>query len=448
MAVSKIHPIRKTLSKSFDYILDPAKTSNDLYVSSFRCAPPIATEEFLMTKRRGNESCTTLAQHLIQSFKPGEVSSEVAHEIGKKLIDRLTNSEHQYVIATHVDKGHVHNHIIFNHTNFVTYKAFRSNINTVKEIRRINDELCKEYGLSVIGKPKKKGMSKYEWMMRRKGLSYKKLLQDNIDICISSSNSFEEFLLNMQKLGYEIKHGKHIAFRKNDKERFVRAKSFGHDYCEESIKERIRLHPPVYKISHFVQDMSLGLIKNMENYMAYVNNPVYKQKVALTNTKKLAATYNYLVSHNIDSLEQLDLYFKSTKDDYKSDHDSLRKLEEQLEENKDLLYHMTRLKDNEDVYKKYKVSVKPEEFRERHRAEIMIYEASLSIVRKHIQFNQVPSISTLNKTIHELQQSKNDLYADVKLKKEKVKELETVKKNIDIIFKEKEPRRRERDLER
>ena len=182
--------------------------------------------------------------------------------------------------------------------------------------------------------------------------------------------------------------------------------------------------------------------------MAYVNNPVYKQKVALTNTKKLAATYNYLVSHNIDSLEQLDLHFKSVKDDYKSDYDSLRKLEEKLEENKDLLYHMTRLKDNEDVYKQYKVSVKPEAFREKHRAEIMIYEASLSIVRKHIQFNQVPSISTLNKTIHELQQSKNDLYADVKLKKEKLKELENVKKNIDIIFKEKEPRRRERDLER
>ena len=105
-------------------------------------------------------------------------------------------------------------------------------MSTVKEIRKINDELCKEYGLSVIEKPKKKGMSKYEWMMRRKGLSYKKLLQDNIDICISSSNSFEEFLQNMQKLGYEIKHGKHIAFRKSDKERFVRAKSFGHDYCE------------------------------------------------------------------------------------------------------------------------------------------------------------------------------------------------------------------------
>ena len=434
MAVTKIHPIRRTLGKAIDYIVNPEKATDDSLISTYGCTKESAEYIFLYTKQKGNERCFTLAQHVIQSFVPGEIDIKTAHEIGVKLANRYTNSEHEYVVATHNDKEHLHNHIIFNHTNFVTHKAFRGNIKAARNLQLLSDELCREYGLSIIDNPKKKGMTKYEWMMKQKGLSYKKLLQDNIDICINSSNSFDEFLDNMKKLGYEIKHGKHIAFRKNEHERFVRSKSLGDEYVEDSIKERIKNHPPVQRKHGFTYDHTIGLIRNINNYISAMENPLYRQKVALSNIKKLSATYNYMVANNIDSRDSLQTLITKNRDEIRKSRESIRDMEETIHNLSELLINVNRIHENKDIYKKYRSGKCSDSFYSEHYSEILLYETAVQYINKSHLCTTVPTISSIKKKLMMLDSQKYELTKNLNIQKEKLKDLETANKNISLLY--------------
>lgn len=434
MAITKIHPIRRTLAKAINYIVNPEKTSDDAYISTYGCTKESAEYIFLYTKQKGSVRCFTLAQHAIQSFAPGEIDIKTAHEIGVKLANRYTNFEHEYIVATHNDKEHIHNHIIFNHTNFVTHKAFRGNIKAAKNLQLLSDELCREYGVSIIDNPKKKGMTKYEWMMKNKGLSYKKLLQDNIDICINSSNSYDEFLNNMKKLGYEIKQGKYIAFRKNEQERFVRSKSLGPDYEEPSIKERISNHPPAQIKRSFTYDNSIGLIRNMNNYINAMENLVYRQKVALSNIKKLSATYNYLVVNNIDSKLSLQNIITQNKDDIRELRESIRNTEDQIYALSKLLLNINRFHKYKDIYKQYSSGKCSNSFVDEHYSEILLYETAVQYIKKSTISETTPNISAINKQILLLESQKYELVKKMNLYKEKQKELENVNKNVSLLF--------------
>ena len=181
----------------------------------------------------------SLARHLIQSFDVGEVSPEVAHEIGKQFADEWLKGKYEYVIATHIDKGHCHNHIIFNAVNFVDYHSYRSNKRTYRELRQLSDAICKEHGLSVIPPSQNKGMDYKEYTEAKRGTSWKQKLRQTIDRLVITANDWDEFLKLMQEAGYEIKPGKYISFRAEGQERFTRAKTIGENYSEERLKERI-----------------------------------------------------------------------------------------------------------------------------------------------------------------------------------------------------------------
>lgn len=444
MAITKIHPIRRTLSKAIEYIIDPVKASNDMLITTFGCTKESAAEEFLITKRSGSERCFTLAQHVIQSFKPDEIDAKTAHEVAVKLANQFTGSQHEYVIATHVDKDHIHNHIIFNHTNFVTHKAFRGNIKASKILQQISDELCLEYGLRIIEHPKKKGMTKYEWMMKKKGLSYKKLLQDNIDISINSSNSFDEFLDNMQKLGYEIKQGKYIAFRKKEQERFVRSKSLGPEYEEDSIKERIISHPTTQIKSAFTYNDSLGLIRNMNNFLIAMENPLYRQKVSLSNIKKISTTYNFLISQQIDSLDTLNEHITSTKATIHSLRESVRNIEDQIHNCSELLIHVKRVTEHKKVYKEYTSPKCSEDFLNKHYSNIILYEAAIQYINKHTRNGIPPTSSKIRKELEQLESQKCESTKELMHLKENLKKYETARKNISMIMDNKKENRIER----
>lgn len=249
MAVTKIHPIKTTLKKSIDYICNKEKTDNEIYVTTYLCTRELAHKEFEMTRKEFRSKTKTLAHHLIQSFILGEVSFEKAHEVGKKLCDSIFDGKFEYVLAIHIDKGHIHNHIIFNSVDSIEGKIYRSYYGSYIKIRNESDRICREDNLSVIDSETSKEYSKvmnrvyenwYEWDQDKQGKSYKSKLQIDINRSIKSVNSFEEFLSKMKELGYEIKFGKHIAFKHKDKERFTRSKTLGINFTEEKIKERIK----------------------------------------------------------------------------------------------------------------------------------------------------------------------------------------------------------------
>ncbi|AVQ21825.1 relaxase [Fusobacterium necrophorum subsp. funduliforme] len=249
MAVTKIHPIKTTLKKAIDYICNGDKTDDEIYVTTHLCSRENSHKEFELTKKQFRSRTKTLAHHLIQSFVPEEVSFEEAHQVGIELCDKILDGKYEYVLATHIDKDHIHNHIIFNSIDVDEGKVYHSYYGSYMNIRNQSDKLCKEHNLSVINQEAQKEINEikrrkfvnwYDWNEDKKGKSYKSRLQFDMDRVIQKAINWEHFLKIMEQYGYEIKFGKYIAFKQKNQQRFTRAKTMGDNYTEEKIKERIR----------------------------------------------------------------------------------------------------------------------------------------------------------------------------------------------------------------
>ena len=244
MAVTKIHPIKTTLKKAIDYICNGDKTDDEIYVTTHLCSRENAHKEFELTKKQFGSRTQTLAHHLIQSFVPEEVSFEEVHQVGIEIL----GGKYEYVLATHIDKDHIHNHIIFNSIDVDEGKVYHSYYGSYMNIRNQSDRLCKEHNLSVIDQEtqreineikRRKFVNWYYWNEDKKGSSYKSRLQFDIDRTIKQSINWQDFLSKMESYGYEIKYGKHIAFKSKNQQRFTRTKTIGVNYTEERIKDRI-----------------------------------------------------------------------------------------------------------------------------------------------------------------------------------------------------------------
>ena len=249
MAVTKIHPIKTTLKKAINYICNGDKTDDEIYVTTHMCSRENAYKEFELTKKQFNSRTKTLAHHLIQSFVPEEVGFEEAHQVGIELCEKILEGKYEYVLATHIDKDHIHNHIIFNSIDIDEGKVYHSYYGSYMNIRNQSDKLCKEHNLSVIDQVTEKEINEikrrkfvnwYDWNEDKKGKSYKSRLQFDMDRVIQKAINWEHFLKIMEQYEYEIKFGKYIAFKQNNQQRFTRAKTMGANYTEEKIKERIR----------------------------------------------------------------------------------------------------------------------------------------------------------------------------------------------------------------
>lgn len=252
MAITTIHPITATIGASISYITAAHKTEELLYVDSFNCGIETAAFDFectlKMTTRAGSDK-GHFAYHLIQSFAPGEATPKLAHQIGKELADKVLEGRYSYVIATHLDKKHLHNHIIFCAADNIDHLKYNDCTRSYYRIRQLNDELCKQHHLSVIKEPKRRGRKYNEWMADQTAEgSWKSQIRRTINTTIKRSRNYEEFIEKMRELGYEIKgknldgsNGKYIQFKPQGKDRFVRGyeKSLGAEYTRERIVERI-----------------------------------------------------------------------------------------------------------------------------------------------------------------------------------------------------------------
>ena len=315
MAITKIHPIKSTLNLAISYIVNGEKTDEQFLVSTHKCHQETAHTQFLRTRNDVGTNGTVLARHLIQSFLPGEASPEMAHQIGLELCKKILKDEYEFVLSTHIDKGHIHNHIIFNNVNMVSDKCYQSNKKSYHQIRYQSDKLCKENNLSVIDefyesykkKYKTNGKSWYENEQAKCSTSWKSRLQFDIDRLIKQSKDWEEFLKKMAEIGYEIKHGKHIAFKPKDKQRFTRAKTIGEDYTEERLRERITENqsikaPPVKK--------RIGNVINMNTNAKVKESKGYEYWATKHNLNTMAESVVFIREHGIKSVKQLDEYIR------------------------------------------------------------------------------------------------------------------------------------------
>ena len=450
MAVTKIKPIRGTVNKAIAYIIDPKKTDDELLVSSFGCAASeSASKEFEWTRnlaaQQGTQIPKVIARHLIQSFDVGEVSPEVAHEIGKQFADEWLKGKYEYVIATHIDKGHCHNHIIFNAVNFVDYHSYRSNKRTYRELRLLSDEICKEHGLSVIPPSQNKGMDYKEYTEAKKGTSWKQKLKQTIDRLVITAKDYDEFLKLMQEAGYEIKTGKYVSFRAEGQERFTRAKTIGENYTEDRIKERIAGRNP-RKRRVQTERKGISLIIDIQNSIKAQESKGYEHWAKINNLKEAAKTLNYLTENNL--LQYADLEAKA--EDIHSSYDRIGKelkgVEARLREIQPLIKNIGNYQRLKPVYEAFQKAKDKTAFRAKHEAELVIFEAAKSMLLAVQVDGKLPSLKALQAEQERLTEEQQRLYDErAKLKKE-AKQIDTIKANVDsylspAAFKDRENKR-------
>ena len=438
MAVTKIKAIRGTLSKAIAYILNPEKTDEKLLVSSYGCASETAAREFEWTRKiaeqKGMNPVRIIARHVIQSFEIGEVTPELAHEIGKQFADEILGGKYEYVLTTHIDKDHVHNHLIFNAVDFVDYHAYKSYKRIYYDMREVSDRLCKENGLSVIPPSQNKGMGYKEYTEAKRGTSWKQKLKQTIDRRVITAKDYDDFLRLMHEAGYEIKTGKYISFRAEGQERFTRSKTIGENYTEERIKERIAGRTP-RRSQRQTTPKGISLIGDIQERIRLIDSKGYEYKAKLTILKEAARTLNYLTENNLLQYADLEKKVEDVHISYDRTGKKLKGVEARLREVQPLIKNISNYQRLKPVYDAFQKAKDKPSFKAKHEAELVIFEAARSTLLAMQGDEKLPSLKTLQAEQQSLLEEQQRLYDErAKLKKE-ARMIDTMKANVDIFLK-------------
>ena len=425
------------MSKAIAYILNPEKTDEKLLVSSYGCASETAAREFEWTRKiaeqKGMNPVRIIARHVIQSFEIGEVTPELAHEIGKQFADEILGGKYEYVLTTHIDKDHVHNHLIFNAVDFVDYHAYKSYKRIYYDMREVSDQLCKENGLSVIPPSQNKGMGYKEYTEAKRGTSWKQKLKQTIDRIVITAKDYDDFLRLMQEAGYEIKTGKYISFRAKGQERFTRSKTIGENYTEERIKERIAGRTP-RRSQRQTTPKGISLIGDIQERIRLIDSRGYEYKAKLTILKEAARTLNYLTENSLLQYADLEKKVEDVHSSYDRTGKELKGVEARLREVQPLIKNISNYQRLKPVYDAFQKAKDKPSFKAKHEAELVIFEAARSTLLAMQGDEKLPSLKTLQAEQQRLLEEQQRLYDErAKLKKE-VKQIETIKSNVDTFL--------------
>ena len=416
MAYTKIHAVTATVSKAVDYICNPDKTDEGILISSYGCSPETAAYDFKFALSKTSQSDPNKAYHLIQSFLPGEVTYKEAHQIGVELADRLLEGKYSYVVSTHIDKGHVHNHIIFCAADNVNHKKYHDCKKTYYNIRSLSDDLCREHELSVITPGEKRGKTYKEWQAGKNGSAWKEQLKSDIDEAIKTAATYEDCMELIRAKGYEIKGEdfgekahKFISFRPLDRERFVRgsAKSLGAEYTKEQIKERItekaltkdkkRVPFPTRK-KPIVRDYSK---KNLIDTTGdkFAESPGLKHWADIQNLKIAAAAYS-----QTGSISELEGQIAAKSALAKTARTSLVETERQLKDLGQVLKYAEQYKTNRIYHIRYQKSKDKDRYLRQHETELLLHDGAENMLKRF-------GIDIRNLDVEKLRSDYNALYS-------------------------------------
>ena len=445
MAVTKTHPIKSTLKAAIDYICNPEKTDGKLLVSSYGCAAETADIEFAWTHRHAIDKGTNLGRHLIQSFQPGEVTPEQAHEIGMELAKEILGGKYEFVLTTHIDKDHVHNHLIFNAVSFQDHKHYHSNKRSYHFIRRTSDRICKEHGLSVIVPGRDKGKSYIEHQAEQNGTSYKAKLRTAIDRLLPGCSDLKNLLRRLQREGYELKRGKYISARAPGQERFTRLKTLGADYAEEALTARIAGRS---KPSRQPQQRTgkPSLLINIQNNLKAQQSAGYKHWATIENLKRAAETLNFLTEHGISSYEELAERCDGAATATARVKADLRATEKEMERLTLTMKHAAPYRQLRPMYDQYRQSRDKEKFLRGHEGEIILFEATAREL-KCLDAVPLPATQRLRAEMDELTTRRTALQTELRKIQKEEKEYDMIQKNIDILLSNQNKRSKTKDHE-
>lgn len=459
MAISKLKPrkisdgksIQQYLADRIEYGKNPDKTDGGRLVSTYQCSPETAAEEFAISKklyanltgRSQPKERDVLSYFLLQSFRPGEITPEQAHQMGYQLALEFTGGNHAFVVSTHIDREHIHTHIEFNSTNLECTGKFRNVKNSYLLLQKISDRLCQEHGLSVIAAPKGKGAHYAQWKEEKKGSSYKANLRQTIDRVILESRSFEEFLSKMRKEGYEVSTHGLLKFRAAGQERFTRSRTLGTGYSEEALKEKIygKTKVPV------ADRKKVNLLIDIQSKLAAGKRKGYEYWAKVFNLKEAARTLNFLTEAGISDYAQLEQREAEVSARFQEISGKMKQLEGRMAEVADLKYHIIRYSKTRETYRKYRQAKDKAAFYLEHAEEITQHEAAKKAFDA-FSGEKLPTVSALQSEYRKLFNEKQQFGEEfAKLKKE-MQNYRDAKKNVDQILRVEEGEKKEKEKEK
>ena len=448
MAVTKTHPVKSTLKAAIDYICDPAKTDGRLLVSAYGCAAETADIEFGWTRRHAIDKGTHLGRHLIQSFAPGEVTPEQAHEIGMELAREILGGKYEFVLTTHTDRDHVHNHLIFNAVSFADHRHYHSNKRSYHFIRRTSDRICKEHGLSVIVPGQNRGKSYVEHQAERTGASYKAKLRAAIDRLLPGCRDLEELLERLRREGYELKRGKYISARAPGQERFTRLKTLGADYAEDALTARMagRARP-----SHQMKQRSghVSLLIDIQNNIKAQQSAGYRHWATIENLKRIAATSNFLTEHGIGSMEELTERCEAASAASARLKAELRETGARMEALTLKQKYVATYRRLKSTYDRYKASKDKEKFLRGYESEIILFEAAAREC-KRLGAVPLPSAERMQTEMNDLTSKRAALKAELEKARREERDYAAVRRNVEEFLsppRQTPARQKDRELE-
>ena len=429
------------LKNRTDYIENPDKTEQGQYVSSYACSALTADEEFMLTKRQYDlvngrrQKSDVIAYQIRQSFRPGEITAEEANKVGYELAMRFTKGKHAFVVATHTDRQHIHNHVIFNSTALDGSRKFRDFFFSALAVQRLSDLICLEHQLSVI--------EKKPYRERQKRVLYppKESNRDRLcgiidTILAEKPGDYETFLQRLEQQGYEVKRGKHTAVKGKGQKRFIRFRTLGTGYSEDEIKavlEGKAKHQPYQKKQP--QEQPFQLLVDIQAKLAEGKSMGYARWAKRYNLKEMSKTLIFLQENKIESIEEMQERVDAATARYHELGDSIKAAETRMTEIAVLRTHIVNYARTRPVYDAYRKAGYSKRFLEAHREEITLHKAAKAAFDE-AGLKKLPKAKDLSIEYAELLKKKKEAYPDYRKARDEMQELMKAQKNVEMFFAE------------
>ena len=434
--------IAQCLTERTDYAENAEKTEDGELITAYECDPETAAAEFLFSTRQyriitGREQKNdVIAYQIRQSFRPGEVTPQQANEIGYELATRFLKGRHAFIVCTHCDKSHIHSHIIFNSTSLDCKKKFRDFLGSGRAIARLSDTICLEDGLSIIENPKRGKKSYNKWLGDQAKPSHRESLRIVIDEALAKKpTDFEAFLKFLLAAGYEIKRGKNIALRRQDQKRFMRLGSLGEEYSEDvirSVLSGVKVHKPRRK-SLQTTPQKVSLLVDIQAKLQAGKGVGYERWAKVFNLKQMAQTVNYLTEHGLLEYNELATKAASATTRYNQLSAQIKSAEKRLAEIAILKTHIINYAKTRDIYVAYRKAGYSKKYLAEHESDILLHKAAKKAF-DDLDVKKLPNVRSLQTEYAALLSEKKKAYGDYRQARDDMKELLTVKANVDRLL--------------
>ncbi len=450
LAATRLIPMRMNKGKSIvaclhnhtSYIQNPDKTEQGELISSYQCSPLTVDEEFLLTKRLYEQTTgrsqknDVIAYQVRQSFKPGEVTPEEANRIGYEFAERFLKGKHAFIVATHTDRAHIHNHIIYNSTALDGTRKFKNFWLSTFAVQRLSDLICLEHQLSTIEyKPYRERQKRTLYPPKESNRDKLCSVIDDILLDEKPAN-FESFIQKLEQQGYEIKRGKHTSVKGARQKRFIRFRTLGVGYSEDEIKAVIAgevKHRPHQKQPP--KEQSFHLLVDIKAKLSEGKGEGYARWAKRYNLKEMSKTLIFLQENKIGSIEEMQERVDAATAHYHELGDSIKAAEARLTEIAVLKTHIINYAKTREVYAAYRKAGYSKAFLEAHREEITLHKAAKAAFDE-AGLQKLPKVKELDAEFAELLTKKKSAYPDYRKARNEMQELVRAQKNVERFFAE------------